>query len=104
MIRIIKLTTGEEIIGKIVKTDAGAVEMTKPTLLVPQMDNNGKVKVNFMPFAAYGDPDKTVGIYPHAIVADYEPSKQLEEHYSQQFLNSIQVVSPLQASMSGIKL
>ena len=104
MIRIIKLMTGEEVIGKIVKTDNGAIELKTPVLLVPQMDDTNKVKINFMPYAAYGDPDKTVGIYPHAIVADYEPSKELEEHYSQKFLGTIQIVSPLQASVAGLKL
>lgn len=101
MIRVLKLTTGEEVIGKIVATDKGALEMKSPMLLVPTQGENGQVKVAFMPFAPYADKDQIIGIYPHAITADYVPSADLESHYSQSFISQIQVVPSM--SMVGLK-
>ena len=101
MIRVLKLTSGEEIIGKIVNTENGAVELKSPMLLVPTQTEGGQVKVAFMPFAPYGDKEQTIGIYPHAIVADYVPSPDLEQHYSQSFISQIQVVPSM--SMVGLK-
>jgi hypothetical protein len=101
MIRVLKLTSGEEIIGKIVNTDKGAIEMKSPMLLVPTQTEQGQVKVAFMPFAPYGDKEQVIGIYPHAIVADYVPSSDLEQHYSQSFISQIQVVGSM--GMVGLK-
>lgn len=101
MIRVLKLTSGEEVIGKIVNTDKGAVELKSPMLLVPTQTETGQVKVAFMPFAPYGDKDQTIGIYPHAIVADYTASPDLEQHYSQSFISQIQVVGSM--NMVGLK-
>lgn len=101
MIRVLKLTSGEEIIGKIINTDKGAIEMKSPMLLVPTQTEGGQVKVAFMPFAPYGDKDQVIGIYPHAVVADYTASPDLEQHYSQSFISQIQVVGSM--GMVGLK-
>jgi hypothetical protein len=101
MIRIIKLMTGEEIIGDVSAQPTGVVEIKSPMILAPAQDEmSGKVKLNFLPYAAYGIPDKTIGIYPHAIAADYEPTPDLANHYNTTFGSGIQIVP----SMQGLKL
>lgn len=96
MIRVLKLITGEEIIGQIDSTNNGVLMLRQPQVLVPQPTPDGAVKVAYMPWATYGEHvNNAVVIYPHAIVSDYQPTQDLEQHYTQTYISQIQVVSSL---------
>ncbi len=83
-IMIIKITSGEEILGEVV--DVGAtVKVKNPMVIIARPDpQTGNMSVGLMPFAPFSD-DKTVDIYPHAIVADYAPEQEMTNEYNRRF-------------------
>lgn len=95
-IRIIKLVSKEEIIGDVVGTD-GVVTIENPMILVPFQDEKKQVRINFIPYAAFAEGSKpSIGIYPHAIAADYVPAEDIANHYRSSFGSGIQIVPTMQ--------
>lgn len=98
-IRIIKLMTRDEIIGDVTSTD-GVVLVENPMAMVPFQDEKKQIKINFIPYAPYANGSKpSIGIYPHAIAADYEPAEDIADHYRRSFGSGISIVP----SMVGLK-
>jgi hypothetical protein len=82
-VMIVKLTSGEDIIGKI-ETGESYIEIKNPMVLVMRPDAGGQMKGGMVPFAPFADEDN-VRIYPHAIAADYKPSQDLVNEYNRIF-------------------
>lgn len=70
MIKVLKMVTGEEVIGKL----SGAT-ITKPLIMV--MDNNGKV--SFAPWLISAKDDVT--IKEDTIIAESYPNDEAEQAY-----------------------
>jgi hypothetical protein len=100
-IKVIKLVTREEVIGEVSVGD-GVVNVENPMLLVPYQDEKSKqIKINFIPYAPFAEAKATIGIYPHAIAADYEPADDITNHYRSAFGSGIQVVPSM--GLAGLK-
>lgn len=83
-VMIIKVTSGEEIIGEIVEVSA-TVKVKNPMVIIARPDpSTGQMSVGLMPFAPFSS-DQTVDIYPHAVVADYTPEQEMMNEYNRRF-------------------
>lgn len=80
-IKILKLTTGEELIGTVVSEDNYAYRIKNPTIIQLQQHPSGKGQfgIGFIPFMAYCDED--IMIKTDAICALGVPSKALESEF-----------------------
>jgi hypothetical protein len=95
-IRVIKLITKEEIIGDVTSIES-VVTVENPMVMVPFQDEKKQVRINFIPYAPFADGSKQIiGIYPHAIAADYVPADDIANHYRSSFGSGIQVVPSMQ--------
>lgn len=70
MIKVLKIVTGEEVIGKLSETT-----ISKPLIMV--MDNNGKV--SFAPWLISSKDE--VSIKENAIIAESYPNDEAEQAY-----------------------
>lgn len=73
-----RISTGDELIGKIVSFNREFVTLNKPCSLMIQQDGIGLV-----PATMLGDPDKPVTYQRSSIVAHMEPNEKFLEVYEQ---------------------
>jgi hypothetical protein len=90
-IKVLKLVTGEEVMGDIDVANA-SLAVTNAVNIIAQPDPSGKMRVGMAPFAAF-TADKVVHIYPHAIIADYEPALDILNEYNRVFGSGIQIAT-----------
>lgn len=88
-IQIIKLSTGEDIIGDIEELNVEGKEFilaTKPCLIVmmPKQDNPNEYGVGLVPYAPFAREHK-VPFMPQHIVSLYQPETSLRNEYSSRF-------------------
>lgn len=83
-IRLYKLTTGEEIIGRLVSEDEDTVVLGKLRILAVHQAAPGQMGVALIPWMV-GIPENDVKIYKKEIVGESNESlpKQLEDNYIQ---------------------
>ena len=72
-IQIVKLTSGEELIGKVGEVEVGGsvlVQIEKPAvvMLIPDQKEEGKFGVGLAPYAPYADGD-FIPIFPNHIIS-----------------------------------
>lgn len=84
-IRLLKLTSGEEIIGKLVKSEDNHVILSSIRTLIMQPVGPGQVQIGMIPWMA-GMQDGDVRIHRDRILGEpvSDVSKQLEDGYLQQ--------------------
>lgn len=75
-IRIFKLSTGEEIIARVVSEETTEYLIEKPLQMAM-----GQRGLQFAPFMMMVDPDKKIGLKKDKIVADAPPVKEIEGQY-----------------------
>jgi hypothetical protein len=93
-IMILHLITGEDVIGDVTPAN-GVLEVKNACTIGPRQDpNTGQVKIGLAPFNPYTE-DKTIVIYPHAVVSDAVPAQEIVNSYNQVYGAGIQVVSSL---------
>ena len=81
---VLKLTSGEEVLGEVVSVGA-TIKLKNPTAIITRADpQTGNLNVGLMPFAPWS-ADKTIDVYPHAVVADYEPEQEMCNEYNRRF-------------------
>jgi hypothetical protein len=91
-IMIIKVNSGEEILGEVVEVGT-TLKVKNPMVILARPDpSTGQMSVGLMPFAPFSD-DKTVDIYPHAIVADYTPEQEMLNEYNRRFGSGIVIAA-----------
>ena len=95
-----KLSSGEEIIGRIVQENVtlsesvirlqNTIKLEKVRTLAVQPTGGGQMGIGMMPFA-YAQHDGEITIFRSAIIAEFAPDPQLEKVYLQQ-TTAIQLV------------
>ena len=86
-IRLIRLTSGEEILVKILKENDISTTVENPILLIPNKD-----AIGFMPYMSYCDIDNGLGIRNEDIMFNLKPTEELINNYNKMTSN---VVTPL---------
>lgn len=98
MIKILKLVTGEEIIGDIdeIANQLNQVKLAKPCILqfVPSRSNPEQVSMGLIPYAPYAK-DHTVYVDEDAIIWQQEPVDELRNQYNSIFGSGIVVSKSL---------
>ena len=75
-IRLIRLTSGEEILVKILKENDISTTVENPILLIPNKD-----AIGFMPYMSYCDIDNGLGIRNEDIMFNLKPTDELTDNY-----------------------
>ena len=86
-VRLIRLTSGEEILVKILKENDISTTVENPILLIPNKD-----AIGFMPYMSYCDIDNGLGIRNEDIMFNLKPTEELINNYNNMTSN---VVTPL---------
>ena len=92
MIRLYRLSTGEDMIGTSVESDiAGSVAIKKPFVLIPMQGQPGKpMQIGFHPYIPY-TKDEVIHIKATNIITDTTPDDNMIGAYQQ---NTGQIVTP----------
>jgi len=88
-VQIVKLTSGEELIGKVTETDLEGrqlVQIEKPAvvMLIPDQKEEGKFGIGLAPYAPYAEGN-VIPIFPNHIVSIFSPAKTLLNEYNQHY-------------------
>jgi len=76
-VRLIRLTSGEEILVKILKENDISTTVENPILFIPNKD-----KIGFMPYLSYSDIDiNGLEIKEEHIMFNVRPTNELESNY-----------------------
>ena len=86
-IRLIRLTSGEEILVTILKENEVRKFVKNPILLIPNKD-----AIGFMPYMSYCDIDNGLGIRNEDIMFNLKPTEELINNYNKM---TAKVVTPL---------
>jgi hypothetical protein len=79
----LKLTSGEEVIGRVEYDDAQTLQLSKVRVVLIQPMANQQVGVGFMPFMAC-NPDGVIPLNKTCIVGEVHPNSDMEKAYLQQ--------------------
>ena len=93
MIKILKLITGEEIIGDVTRTD-NFFTIKKPCALqfVPSRTNPEQPAMGLFPYAAFV-ANQTINVKVEHVIFEEEPLKELYNQYNSVFGNGLVVAS-----------
>ena len=81
-VKILRLTTGEDVIAKVGENDQG-VSLNKPFVIIPQQQGPGKpVQLMMSLYSPYGKGD-TVTVSKDKIVFSVEPKEDILASYQQ---------------------
>jgi len=86
-IKIIKLTSGEEIIANIVVSDNDTIEIKEAVALMYQQLDGGRMSVGFAPYMPYANDNIT--LYKSAIASTASVKGPLLAEYNRSFSNII---------------
>lgn len=91
MIKVLKLTTGEELVCDLTKIDE-MYKANRPAIifLVPGDGKENSNRLSLMPYGMYLE-DHYLIIHPDKIVWEGIPAKRMADHYSQLFGTGITV-------------
>lgn len=79
----LKLSTGEEVIGRVEYNDSQTLNLSKVRIVIIQPMENQQVGVAFMPFMA-SNPDGVIPLTKTSIVGEVRPTAVMEKAYLQQ--------------------
>ena len=93
MIKIVKLISGEEIIGEVTESN-GSITIKKPCVLqiVPSRTNPEQPAMGLFPYAAYVE-SHTITLKEDSIVWKEDPLKELYNQYNSVFGNGLVVAT-----------
>lgn len=85
-LRILKLVTGEEVLGELVE-DGGKITIKNPVMIAVMRGKDGMPNVGFAPFPTYTDEkkDSTIDFRLEHVVYSYVPAKDFCNNYEQIF-------------------
>lgn len=99
-IRLVVLTTGEQLLTTVTEQTDTTVTITKPTIIIP----TGKGELGLMPWLPYTNVETTgVTLKSTHVVCVVEPRTELANHYSSMFGSGI-VVPDSSISTAQLKL
>tara|TARA_R110000824_G_scaffold86120_1_gene213406 strand:+ start:121 stop:441 length:321 start_codon:yes stop_codon:yes gene_type:complete len=87
-VRIVRLTSGEEIIAKIEKTDTH-VKMKKPAIIIPA----GQDQIGLMGWLPYTKAEDGIEILLTSVLFIVEPVEEMAQQYEQMFGSGLIVPS-----------
>lgn len=93
-IKLIKLTTGEDVVCNIVNEDDNHIEIEQGIVPVPGAGGN----VGFIPFAALQKKGETITISKNFVVYITEPAEEIVKQL-EQIINPSAVVTPPKKSL-----
>jgi len=82
-IKLIKLTSGEEILGKVVSQEECAWVLDDVTSVVMHPTKDGAMSVGFAPFMPYNEG--TISLWTSSITVVAEPNQQLKNEHTRIF-------------------
>lgn len=85
-IRILKLVTGEEIIGELMG-DGGKITLKNPVQIAVMRGKDGMPNVGFAPFPAYAEEskNKSIDFRLEHVIYSYTPAEDFCKNYEQIF-------------------
>jgi hypothetical protein len=92
-IKLIRLTSGEEILVSIVKKNKLKTTVKNPILLIPDPGAHGKI--GFVPYLPYCEMEELV-IKEEHIMFIAQPEAQLEDNYKNMVDGTIKIQTPPQ--------
>ena len=93
-VMVIRLASSEDVIGD-VSAGEGALLIKNPMVIMSRHDpETQQMKVGMMPFAPFS-AGESVQIYPHAVMADYEPQRDLLNEYNRMFGSGIVIANQM---------
>lgn len=94
MIKIVKLVTGEELIGDITDAIGGSIKISKPCMLhlVPSRSDSQQPAIALIPYAAYVDGHSVV-VESKSIIWSEEPVQELYNQYNSIFGSGLVVAN-----------
>ena len=81
-LRILKLSTGEEIVGNIIERNGIAIAIENPCLLAIAMGPNGKASLQMQPMLIFSE-QKKVDINRANIIYDVSVAPEIENKYNE---------------------
>jgi len=84
MIKVLKLVTGEEILGEILSEEADRIAVKNPLLIMMQRTQNGEVGMGFLPYLPYSEDRQFTFKSDHVLVCK-EVDSELKNQYNKIF-------------------
>jgi hypothetical protein len=86
-ITLIKLVTGEEVLGEDVSNELGFIKLKNPVKVATVRGQDGNPNIGFAPFPTFSDEqkDKTVAFLREHVVYYYEPAEDFRKNYDSIF-------------------
>lgn len=93
MIKLLKISTGEEIVGKIEEQEDGTIKVTNPCaiMLLGSRSTPDQHSMGMIPYAAY-TKDHTIFLKPDTIIWEAELEADVYNQYNGIFGSGIQIV------------
>lgn len=88
---LLKLTSGEEIIGKVLELDGNSSQVESPLIITLRPDREGNVSVNFTPFLPLAVNDTILLMRSH-VVGIAVPTTDAIKNYSAMIGDTVVVV------------
>jgi hypothetical protein len=93
LIRLIRLTSGEEILVNIKDINEKITTVTDPVILIPDPGEHGRI--SFMPYLSYCEMDELI-IKEEHIMFICEPEENLQQKYRDMVEGKIKLQTPSQ--------
>ena len=93
-LRILKLITGEEIVGNITERISGLISIENPCLLAIAMGPNGKASLQMQPLLIFSQ-QKVVEFNPNHIIYNVTVAQEIKNKYNEIYGSGI-VLPPSQ--------
>ena len=93
-LRILKLSTGEEIVGDIVEENADKYRMENPCVLAIGMNQAGKAALQMQPLLIFSE-QKVVEFNPNHVIYNVSVAQEIKNKYNERYGSGI-VLPPSQ--------
>ena len=100
-VKIVRMSTGEDVISTVDKDSVGNYTMKKPFVIVPTQSAPGQpVKLMLTPYMPYAEDDK-ITISADKVVTSVKPKKDILDSYN---LNTSSILTPNKELISETKI
>ena len=89
-VKILKLITGEELIGKVVDEGEIGIVIDDPANIHMAPTQDSRMQLYLIPYAPYADKDQST-LKPQHVIMQYEPNTDLLNKYNSMFGSGIQI-------------
>ena len=100
-VKIVRMSTGEDVISTVDKDSVGNYTMKKPFVIVPTQSAPGQpVKLMLTPYMPYAEDEK-ITISADKVVTSVKPKKDILDSYN---LNTSSILTPSKELISETKI